>query len=79
MIHLAPMGYVFTTTETGAVVCQGPFQWPNRTFCGIGLLPEKAAKARCVMDLESDDSCRTCVAAMTSRETNGVQALNLGW
>lgn len=79
MIHLAPMGYVLSRTATGRVAAEGPFRWPNKTFCGIKLHPEKAAAARCVMDLESPESCRTCVAAMASRKEDAVQPLNLSW
>lgn len=79
MIHLVPMGYVYSTSESrpNVLFVQGPFKKPDRTICGISLTPETVANHSTVFPHDHPDGCAECLRGRTSQLTDKVQPVLL--
>lgn len=79
MVHLAPMGYVYSSilSPLGQKIAQGPFKKPTVTICGIHLPPDVVSKHSTVLPHDHPEGCAECLRGLSSQPTDKVQPVLL--
>jgi hypothetical protein len=79
MVHLAPLGYVYSETLSplGQKVITGPYRHPKTTICGIHVTQEIVREKAVLMPHDHPQSCRECLRGLSSQPTDQVQPVLL--
>ena len=79
MVHLAPMGYVYSEGENrlGQKVATGGFHHPKLTICGLSLTPETVHNHATVLPHDHPGGCPQCLQGLSSQTLDKVQPIAL--
>lgn len=69
MIHLAGVGGRYVKGREGIRTCVEIIKTPRRTLCGLPLTGVDISKRRVAMPWDDPRSCRACLKAVLTRET----------